>query len=409
MDTTGRLDVSVACTPLNREESDACNNVLVSSQHVTLKIMPNHHIDLDGELRGYMFTSHLDDLAEVLPLNKRMFDMISLYECSVSDSHDNVFHEDALRIINDVQTYREALATYIEELQQSEIPRAGFDCIHNTDDTSRYAQHTPDQREWSETVPNRVGIYHAFTRSNTKDRREHKLYIVISGCLHQACEELQNLWHDCRSSQKCKDVLESEEMVWLRSATHRNHNRIASDVAARCNLNVKRVIDTEDPTGAKRMVLPTTYSYKTDCSLHLKQQKARVVDGGCFLDTDQNGVLFEMYTSEGYWLFQGPRDLSNYTNVYGTQFNHDKVYPCFPTQTVRFHTRFPVRDSRTTVRVSIAASDGIIQPHSAATHEEYTFPDETYFKQLGSLGFNRNDGVINLMPIVCYVHKDGLS
>lgn len=402
-----RLDLSAGHTTLNKEERDACANVLNTSQHVTMKVMPNHSIDSDGELRGYMFLSHVDDMASVLPINKRMFDMISLYECGSDGDHDHIFHSDALRIINQTSKYQKILGEYMLELKNTTIAQANFDCIHDNIDASRFTKNHPDQRVWSESVPSRCGIFHAFSRSNTKDRREHKLFIVVSGCLHHACEALQNFWHDCKDQYKCKDVIESEEMVWLRAATHRNHNRIASEIAQRCGLHVKRVIDTDDPTGAQRMVLPTTFSYKTDCSVNMQKQKARIVDSGCFLDTDSNGVLFEMFPSEGYWLFQGPRDLSDCTNVFGTQFNHHKLYPCFPTNTVRFHNRFPIRDARTSVRVACRSNlHNVIFDGKPVSHAEYFFPDETFFKNLESFGFNRNDGFISIMPIVVYSNMD---
>tara|TARA_B100001540_G_scaffold87754_1_gene79289 strand:+ start:3368 stop:4609 length:1242 start_codon:yes stop_codon:yes gene_type:complete len=397
-----RLDVKEALSDLNMEERDACHNVLKSSQHTLLKLMPNHHIDQSGELGGFMFVADMNEMAEVMPINKRMFDLSSLYECSAVQNKDEIFHSDALRIINDLSVYRERLAEYIESLTQSSTSPAGFDCMNDNHDS----QSLPDQRPWSESVPNTVGLYHGFSRSNTKDRREHKLFIVISGCLHHACEEFQNLWHDCRAHHTCKEVLQSEEVLWLRAATHRNHNRIASAIADICDLTVKRVIDTDDPTGEQRMVLPTTYSYKTDCFLDTRQQVARVVDGGCFLDHDSNGVLFEMYPSEGFWLFQGPRDLSDYHNLYGTQFNYHKTFPCFPTKTVQYHTRFPVKDMRTSVRVVTSSSSTAIVNCEHKDAQDHLFPDESFMQQLHKLGFNRNDGVLNLMPIVYCVNEN---
>lgn len=399
---SSRLDVNEALSDLNMEERDACHNVLKSSQHTLLKLMPNHHIDQSGELGGFMFVADMNEMAEVMPINKRMFDLSSLYECSAVQNQDEIFHSDALRIINDLSVYRAKLAEYIESLTQSSTSPAGFDCMNDNHDS----QSLPDQRPWSESVPNTVGLYHGFSRSNTKDRREHKLFIVISGCLHHACEEFQNLWHDCRAHHTCKEVLQSEEVLWLRAATHRNHNRIASAIADICNLTVKRVIDTDDPTGEQRMVLPTTYSYKTDCFLDIRQQVARVVDGGCFLDHDSNGVLFEMYPSEGFWLFQGPRDLSDYHNLYGTQFNYQKTFPCFPTKTVQYHTRFPVRDMRTSVRVMTSSSSTAIVNCEHKDAQDHLFPDESFMQQLHKLGFNRNDGVLNLMPIVYCVNEN---
>lgn len=399
---TSRLDVKEALSGLNMEERDACHNVLKSSQHTLLKLMPNHHIDQSGELGGFMFVADMSEMAGVMPINKRMFDLTSLYECSAVENHDGSFHPDALRIINDLSTYREKLAEYIQTLSNADISPAGFDCMNDSQET----QGLPDQRTWRESVPNTVGLYHGFLRSNTKDRREHKLFIVISGCLHHACEEFQNLWHDCRAHHTCKEVLQSEEVQWLRAATHRNHNRVASAIAECCDLTVKRVMDTDDPTSEQLMVLPTTYSYKTDCALDLRQQKARVVDGGCFLDNDCNGVLFEMYPSEGFWLFQGPRDLSDYHNRYGTQFNYNKTFPCFPTKTVQYHTRFPVRDLRTSVRVHTSSSASAIVNRENRDAEDHLCPDEKFMQQLEKLGFNRNDGVLNLMPIVYCVNDN---
>ena len=180
-ETWQRIDVEDALSRLSAEETDACANVLSGSQHTSLKIMPNHHIDSDGDLRGFMFTCSLSDKAEVLPINKRMCDMTSLYECSVHVDSDQIFHPDALRIINDCDTYIEKIKDYIKSLKPCTNEPAGFDCISDNSTSSRYHQYAADQRVWAESEPAKVGIYHAFTRSHTKDRREHKLYIVVSG------------------------------------------------------------------------------------------------------------------------------------------------------------------------------------------------------------------------------------
>ena len=72
IETWQRIDVEDALSRLSAEETDACANVLSGSQHTSLKIMPNHHIDSDGDLRGFMFTCSLSDKADVLPINKRI-------------------------------------------------------------------------------------------------------------------------------------------------------------------------------------------------------------------------------------------------------------------------------------------------------------------------------------------------
>ena len=36
----------------------------------------------------------------------------------------------------------------------------------------------------------------------------------------------------------------------------------------------------------------------------------------------------------------------------------------------------------------------------------FLFPDETYMRVVEALGFNRNDGIMSLMPLMCYVHDE---
>lgn len=36
----------------------------------------------------------------------------------------------------------------------------------------------------------------------------------------------------------------------------------------------------------------------------------------------------------------------------------------------------------------------------------FLFPDEQFMRVVEQLGFNRNDGIISLMPLICYVHDE---
>ena len=75
---------------------------------------------------------------------------------------------------------------------------------------------------------------------------QHKLFIVVSGCLRSACEEFQNIWHDCKQHLSCKDFVNSEEATWLREATLRNHNRLAYALAQNMQLTVHSCVDYQD-------------------------------------------------------------------------------------------------------------------------------------------------------------------
>jgi len=42
------------------------------------------------------------------------------------------------------------------------------------------------------------------------------------------------------------------------------------------------------------------------------------------------------------------------------------------------------------------------EPASSAASSAFLFPDEQFFNVIQELGFNRNDGTLNLMPLVYY-------
>merc|ERR1712216_444341 len=61
--------------------------------------------------------------------------------------------------------------------------------------------------------------------------------------------------------------------------------------------------------------------------------------------------VLDMFATEGFWLFCGPRDLSGGAE-FGTQFAYDAKAPCFPTTTVTYNTRYPVKNRRVSVYVA---------------------------------------------------------
>jgi hypothetical protein len=38
-----------------------------------------------------------------------------------------------------------------------------------------------DNKAWTESIPNKIGLFHCFMRSNAQAAREHKVYILVSG------------------------------------------------------------------------------------------------------------------------------------------------------------------------------------------------------------------------------------
>jgi hypothetical protein len=117
-----------------------------------------------------------------------------------------------------------------------------------------------------------------------------------------------------------------------------------------------------------------------------------------------NGVLYEMHTSEGFWLFCGPADHASY-NTYGSIFNFKKDMTCFPTSTLKYHEKFPPRGTVVcTLHGGEKHPDKIFE-REEATEIETLFPDENFMRKCEELGFNRNNSIVHMMPLLTYISE----
>jgi len=392
-----RCNVTHASFALTEQERGACHAALQVSQHTTLSLLPNHHMNENIELAGYHFTCPASEKASLLPIPSKMFNCIVMYE--VQSEVNDGFNEDVLRILCSRKEQQGHLDGLVQELRGNNSGVPGFSCIADEDEAQTNeicyaAYNTCDQREWCDQLPRKIGVYHAFVRPLTKDSIEHKLFIVVAGSLSYADEEFHRLWQDAETIT-CRQLLEAEETQWLRAATVRNHNRVAARVASALGLHVRCVLDTEDPSGKKRSALPTTVSLIHDMDLSHEDDVVHLVDGGCFLHKSINGVLFEMHEREGFWLFCGPPDHAD-NNTYGTMFDFHGSCECFPTSTVRYHEKFPARGM---VVCTQREQDDKEKERCEVTT---LFPDEVFMRVCEKLGFNRNHSIVSLMPLVTY-------
>ena len=71
-DVKERICMRYCNTNLTEPEHDACLNTISLSSHTKLTVLPNHGLNNDGELQGFMFSAHPDDSASILPINKNM-------------------------------------------------------------------------------------------------------------------------------------------------------------------------------------------------------------------------------------------------------------------------------------------------------------------------------------------------
>jgi hypothetical protein len=392
-------------------EYDAAEAVVAASQQTHVKLLPNHHMNEDLELAGFHFTCNASDLASVMPVPKTLFACTAMYE--VRSSEGCAFNTCVLRVLAEQAKARAALEGVVARLRAHECREApGFDCIADEADDEpvegvlAFLTHCrSDRRTWAEQLPATVGLYHAFVRKSTKDRIEHKLFIVVSGSLAYADEELFRAWQDSCASTTCAQFALAEETEWLRAATIRNLNRVAAMVAEALELPVTCVIDTEDPSRTKRAAHPTTVTFEHDIWLDTERNAVHMVNSGCFVERSENGVLFRMNAGEGFWLYPGPSDNAS-GQPYGSVFNSSERCSTFPTTTVKYHGKFGARGAV----VSCRRSDNttlLYEEEDTGVHTSL-FPEEHFFRKCAELGFNRNFGIVHLMPLIAYASPNSI-
>ncbi len=224
-----------AIFPLTDQERGACEAALHLSQHTKIELLPNVHINERMELSGFHFEAAGCDMANVLPIPTNLFDCIVAYEVLNESSN---FNDKVLHILQNMEEYKNKLADIMTQLKTNTTNVTTFSCMVDdnddealNDDELVFCKHVCDRQVWDDQPPMKVGLFHAFIRPHTKDMIEHKNFILCSGSLPFLDEEFFRIWQDCNTYTRCEQLLESEELQWLRSATLRNHNRVAARTA----------------------------------------------------------------------------------------------------------------------------------------------------------------------------------
>ena len=78
---------------------------------------------------------------------------------------------------------------------------------------------------------------------------------------------------------------------------------------------------------------------------------------------------------------------------------------CFPTITLRYHDKFPARGTVVSTQYGTENTIDTIYDHTHTTQIETLFPDENFMKVCEKLGFNRNNQIERLMPLLQYVSE----
>lgn len=395
--TDSRIDTSVAVRAVNEQELESARNTVSQSPMSRVAFLPNHNVGRDGQLQGFFFGCHADDSAAVLPMHNRMFETTAVYCVSTPGrgSKTSGFDATALKIAQNTAWADDALKRVAAYLQQKQS--ADFSCMPSTNLADQVNGRWCDSRAWAPDVPIRMGVYHAFSRSHLVDEREHKLFIVVTGSLRRCGDELFNMWEDAKDHITCRQFLECEEIQWMRRATERSLHQIAALLVRALDLEPGGILSDHESAGTPEMLYPSTTSNIFD--MRLRGNEVHVVSQGCFSDTAYNGCVFDVFGEEGYRIHCGPRDTSEFS-LFGTLWSSNKKIPAMPTRAVLFHDGYPVRSFSNVVQINEysglrATRFGVIDSLAYVL-----FPDEDFAKALQALGFDRNDGMLELMPLV---------
>lgn len=486
-----RVDTQFCGHPLSGEEQSAALGAIADSRHVSIQLLPNHHIDAEQDLAGFVFSCAATESAARLPFPRAMFACTALYEVlpgdagegedsgedrgsedSGSDSdaesepgaepgaradvdmaalcaavskileddggevrealaaalraqasvrfHASEGHEiaspDFVRVLNGSAHYRAALCAALREVRARAENEPDLDCIaappreaEGAWDEAAAATAYDDQRAWDPAMPAKAGLYHAFVRAQTREHCRHKLFVVVSGHCARAADAVRNLWLDFREQLSAGELVHAEEMQWLRQTTLRSHGRVAAQLAAALGVRVRVLRDELDPL-RRPMAVADSVTFTHDC--RAEGEQVLLANNAAFVHDTRNGHALDVFANEGLWVFHGPADPSG-ANAFGIEFRHRRQALALPANTLRVPPGRAAPRGVSTVevdparlpanicvgRAALDAEDAAAEPAPPFTQQ---FPDEGFMACMSRLGFERDDGVLHLMPLLVY-------
>ena len=376
------IDDRFCLFPLSVDEKTTCESI-TSIPNSIITVMPTHHINELGDFMGFRYETEAYVPANTLPIVRTMFHGTTMVQCEIPENQ-------ILQLMLNSDGVLNTMKEFLHEIESTCIP-ATLDCvpenagaITNTGVVQATGLRTVDSKHWTPEIPERIGLYHAYLRGYNRDVRTHKLFIVCSGGLNKACDDFCNLLIDVGQHWTANDVLISEETWWLRKACQRARCRLIKQLADKMNIDIRHMDDIQAYTPCN-IAIPTTDTVEHDIA---KKGDNICIYNGCIDTTkNMNGILCNMHPSEGVWLFKGAHKVASFGSMFGD-------YSICGT--------FPLNAPRVNRAASLVVQDAsyVTRYSGKQPKEKYMCFDESYFKVLESMQWNRDNGYEPLIPIV---------
>jgi hypothetical protein len=396
MASAGRVARDFELHRLSGDEEATCASMVEREPSSRLLVMPTHHVDDFGDLTGFRFDCAGSAPGSCLPISRRMFFGHTLAECLDDEGA-------ILRLMSDAGGNRARMAGFLGGVERG-CRGALLDCIPDNSDAlsgrggllQGMDLRTVDCKVWSPEVPESIGVYHAYLRGYNRDVRAHKMFIACSGGLEKASDAFCNLLIDVGRKWTAREVAESEEAWWLRRACYRGRCRLIAGLADALGLRVERIQDIQAREPAA-MAIACTDTLEHDLHYHAGAGVVSVFNGCADTTRPFNGLLARMHPVEGMWLFRG----ASRGGGFGSTFGDRRVCGAFPVAQ-------PVVRRAGSVQVPTTA-DCLVRLRGGAAgaaaagkqpRQSVMCFDEAYFRTLERMQWDRDNGHVELMPIV---------
>jgi len=373
-----------------------------------IRLMPTHCINLENQLEGFQQTVLSTEPGSSLCVHRSMFFGHSIFECVTTEE---LINADVVRLL--ARDNVSDLTALMQKIDADALGHeASFDCVpdnadaiagtHGANVRISYARgkRAVDSRRWMPELPQVVGLYHAMVRGYQKDSRQHKLFIGVSGGCAKCSDAFYNLMIDVGAEWTAQEVANSEEVWWLRKACQRSRCRVASQVAKTFGLKILEQIDVHS-YDQELIGIPTTDTVEHDIVLKrdtaTKQDIVTLFNSCCDTTSLHNGVLCQMNLSEGFWLFKGNPRSSTRTTSFGTMYAHN--CEVFPTHSPVYHPSLGNPSCVHGFDTKIVVRNNS-RRRAKGDKTVYQCFDEAFMRKLEDMGWNRDHGVVEMVPIV---------